>query len=132
MNKNVLSMVALAVLMLGTSAHAAFQSQTLLRLSNDGLIQTIPAVTVNEYAIYAPGSKQPQIVKNAALLYDKRNPLPALTVMGAHYAFFSGGLMATVKYWCNQVLWVGISFSIKILVKSSRLIQRVFIIIQEK
>ena len=90
-------MVALAVLMLGTSAHAAFQSQTLLRLSNDGLIQTIPAVTVNEYAIYAPGSKQPQIVKNAALLYDKRNPLPALTVMGANYAFFSGGLMATVS-----------------------------------
>ena len=101
MNKNALSALVLSIyVLMGTSSQAAFQtgfqSQTLLRLSGDGLIQTIPAVTVGEYNIFAPG-KAVQKVENAALLYDKRNSLPSTLSMGGNYAFFNGGVLVTVS-----------------------------------
>ena len=101
MNKNMISAFTLATLMMmGTSAQAAFQSQTLLRIAggtSGGLIQTLPAVTVDEYSLFTPGFKEPFKVKTAGLLYDKRNPLPSLMVIGANYAFFAGGAMVTVR-----------------------------------
>ncbi len=100
MNKNIISTFALSVfLMMGVSAHAAYQSQTMLRIwgpGTGGLIQTLPAVTASEFNIFIPGVKVPQKITDAALLYDKRNPLPGMTQMGGNYAFFTGGLMATV------------------------------------
>ena len=95
MNKQIFSTLILAM-MLAASAHAANQSQTLLRYStDDGLIQTLPAVTVDPYQLAVPGGT-PTPIKNAALLYDKRNPLPSLLMIGGNYAFFQGGLLATV------------------------------------
>lgn len=75
--------------------YAAHQSQTILRLTS-GMIQTLPAVVAEEYKIFTPGVKEPFVVKKAGLLYDKRNPLPMLLTAGANYAFFKGGVMATV------------------------------------
>jgi len=77
-------------------AIAGNQSQTLLRYST-GLIQTLPATTVDPYLLFAPGVPKPTEIKNAALLLDKRNPLPPLTSMGGNYAFFEDGSMATVN-----------------------------------
>jgi hypothetical protein len=77
-------------------AMAAYQSQTFIRFSN-GMIQTLPAVTVDEYLIWAPGVRTPTRVKNAAMLYDKRNPLPTINIMGANYAFLTNGTMVTVN-----------------------------------
>lgn len=100
MNKNAISALILATLMVGITSQAAYQSQTLLRYAgggpNGGLIQTLPAVTAQEFNIYTPGFRDPFKVKDAALLYDKRNPLPTLMVVGGNYAFFKGGVMATV------------------------------------
>jgi hypothetical protein len=101
MKKNMLSAFVLAPLMLGLTAQAAYQSQTLLRYAGsgaeNGLIQTLPAVTAQEFNIYTPGFREPFKVKGAALLYDKRNPLPSLMMVGGNYAFFKGGIMATVS-----------------------------------
>ncbi len=88
--------LVLTALVMTASANAAYQSQTLIRFSN-GLIQTLPAVTVPEYLIYVPGQKTPTKISNAALLYDKRNPLPPMTVMGANYGFMSNGVLVTVS-----------------------------------
>lgn len=88
----------IALLLSSFPVHAAYQSQTLLRLEGqNGLIQTLPAVTVGEFNVFTAGVKDPMKVKDAALLYDKRNPLPAMTSVGANYAFFAGGSMATVS-----------------------------------
>jgi hypothetical protein len=86
----------LSCLFYGITASAADQSQTLIRFSG-GLIQTLPAVTVPNYSIYVPGVKAPTVVKDAALLYDKRNPLPTIAVMGTNYAFLTNGTMVTVS-----------------------------------
>jgi len=96
MKKQTFSAFILATLtMMSVSAHAGNQSQTLIRYTDGGLIQTLPAVTVDPYLLPVPGPS-PTPIKNAALLYDKRNPLPSLLVIGANYAFFQGGLLATV------------------------------------
>ncbi len=86
----------LIALSLATPAMAAFQSQTFIRFSNR-MIQALPAVTVDEYLIWVPGVRTPTKVKNAALLYDKRNPLPSVSIMGANYAFLTNGTMVTVN-----------------------------------
>ncbi len=96
MNKHTLPAFVLTALITSISAQAAFQSQTLLRHYDSGLIQTLPAATANEYKIFTPGVKEPFVIKTAALLYDKRNPLPAIAMMGASYAFLSDGAMVTV------------------------------------
>ncbi len=101
-------LTAVVVMGAAVSAHAvvvplfpvratADQSQTLISFS-DGLIQTLPSVTVPEYSIYQPGVKTPTIVKNAALLYDRLNSLPRVSVMGANYVFFQDGAIAAVSY----------------------------------
>jgi hypothetical protein len=96
MNKFSVLILVVTAMAWSASSNAAYQSQTLIRYSN-GLIQTLPAVTVPEYLIYAPGQKTPTKISNAALLYDKRNPLPPLTVMGANYGFMANGTMVTVS-----------------------------------
>lgn len=87
----------LANFMVSPAAKAAFQSQTLMRFGNSGMILTLPSVTAPEYSIYTPGKKDPLKIQNAALLYDKRNPLPSLLMVGANYAFFAGGVLATIS-----------------------------------
>ena len=96
MKKAPVLILILAALMLNASARAAYQSQTLIRYSN-GLIQTLPAMTLPEYSVYGPDHKNPTKVFNAALLYDKRNPLPPMTVMGANYGFMANGTLVTVS-----------------------------------
>lgn len=93
---NKLNAVILSVVSaIGLSAHAASQSQTMIR-HRDGLIQTFPANALEKYNLYTPGVKDPFELKNTALLFDKRNPLPKLTYQGGNYAFFEGGVLATI------------------------------------
>ena len=77
-----------------------YQSQTFFRLNeagfNNGLIEVIPAVTVKDYFYFTPGIKTAQHALDAALFYDKRNPLPASLVFGNNYSFYQGGYMATI------------------------------------
>jgi hypothetical protein len=78
----------------------ADQSQTLISFS-DGMIQTFPAVTVPTYSIFTPGEKMPNVVNNAAIIYDRINALPRISVMGANYAFFKDAdayYIAAVSY----------------------------------
>lgn len=101
MNKNLIRSAVFTMIsanfLMGSFSQAAFQSQTLMRFGNSGMILTLPAQTAPEYNIYTPGKKDPIKILDAALLYDKRNPLPSLLMVGANYAFFAGGVMATVS-----------------------------------
>lgn len=83
-----------ALLLMYVTAHAAEQSQTLIRYSN-GAVQTLPAVTA-DYNL-TPTSTSPTLVKNAGLLYDKGTSASAITAMGGNYAFTADGSLMSVS-----------------------------------
>lgn len=71
------------------------QTQSILRQA-DGTVLVIPSV-VSDYKIFVPGKTEPVLYPKTALIYEKRNPLPAIQVMGGTYAFFKGNYLATVS-----------------------------------
>lgn len=72
-----------------------YQSQSIMRQA-DGTILVIPAV-VSDYKLFQPGKTEPVVYEKSALIYEKRNPLPAIQVMGGTYAFFKGNYLATLS-----------------------------------
>jgi hypothetical protein len=63
-----------------------YQSQTIIRQA-DGMVLVIPAVTT-DYKIFVPGKTEPELYPKTALVYEKRNPLPATYKIGGNFAFF--------------------------------------------
>jgi hypothetical protein len=78
-----------------------YQSQIAIRSNgpglNYGMVQVMPSVLVNQYTYHIPGVSAPAVAHNTALLYDKRNPLPATVAAGADYTFYQGGYMSTIS-----------------------------------
>ena len=77
-----------------------YQSQSFFRLGESsldaGLIQVVVPKAVSEYRFWLPGNPDQQLRKNALLMYDKRNPLPATEFAGTNYIFTKGGYFATI------------------------------------
>lgn len=91
---------AVAMILMSTVVHTAvseandsmpYQSQTLLR-KLDGTFQVVLPVPT-EFKDVRQGADFSSIVN----LYDKRTPLPAVTVMGSNFAFLKNGTMITVS-----------------------------------
>lgn len=77
-----------------------FQSQTMFRMlpstgNPSGMIEVIPAAQVKEFKYHVAGNPNPVSEFYTALLYDKRNPLPAISAAGGSYTFYQGGSMST-------------------------------------
>ncbi|MBU6155172.1 MAG: hypothetical protein KGP28_12785, partial [Bdellovibrionales bacterium] len=77
-----------------------YQSQSFFRLGESsldaGLIQVVVPKAVPEYRFWLAGNPDQQVQKNAVLMFDKRNPLPATEFAGTNYIFTKGGYFATI------------------------------------
>lgn len=72
-----------------------YQSQSMIRLA-DLTILVVPAV-VSDYKIFTAGKPEPKVYEKTALVYEKRNPLPALEFLGGNYAIYKGGYLSTLS-----------------------------------
>jgi len=71
------------------------QTQSIIRQA-DGTVLVLPAI-VSDYKVFTPGQTEPTLYPKTALIYEKRNPLPPIQVMGGTYAFFKGDYLATTS-----------------------------------